>query len=166
MKKILLIVGMILCVGVIGSVFAVSVYNATSTETVTAQDYIYLTFDGTAEVDVVLTKGEKYVYNVYLTVDSNNENCSGTFSVVCEDEESPSTKSLTDVTVTVCSDPAGNTAVTGANVTTSGKNTTISGITTNTNYYIAILLDGEADATQVTNCGGKMTLSFNAVIPE
>ena len=162
MKKILLIVGMILCVAVIGSVFAVAVFSANdATATITAEPYITLGWDGTAEASFVLEPGVKQIYTVNLTVDKSTNGGTATFSVVCEDDTTNS-KDLENVTITVCSDALGTTAVTGANVTTNDNDTSISGLSANATYYIAIVLDAGADADDIADCGGTMTLSFRA----
>lgn len=163
MKKIMLIVGMILCVAVIGSVFAVAVYDAQqATATVTADTYIELGWDGTADTNLVLEPGITQIYTVNLTVDkSASVTDTSTFRVVCANTSE--TVTLGQVSVVVCEDNLGVDAVDGDsdNVTVSGNNTTITGITQNTTYYIAVTLAANATEEQVTNCGGTMTLSFN-----
>ncbi len=79
MKKLILMIGIILCIAVIGSVLAIAVYDAGDiTGTVTADDYIYLSLG--AENDIkqfTLIKGQDCVIPIVLSVDrpldSSNE---------------------------------------------------------------------------------------------
>lgn len=71
MKKLILMISIILCIAVIGSVLAIAVYGAGDiTGTVTADDYIYLSLG--AENDnkqFTLIKGQDCVIPIVLSVD-------------------------------------------------------------------------------------------------
>lgn len=160
MKKIMLIVGMILCVAVIGSVFAVAVMNAQSAATFSADGYIYLGFDGTSSNGIVLSSGVVTPFTVVLTVDSNVAN-TGTLTITFADGAD---KNLDDVSFGVYSDSNCMTALT-TNVTTEDKVITITGISgESTTIYVGVMLKANADADEINDCGGTMTLHFAPAI--
>lgn len=159
MKKTILLIGIILCIAVIGSVLAVAVYDADDiTGSVSTDTYLYLTMNSTEGQSVTLQTGVPTILPIVLGVDSNDSSWgSGKLTIT---PAAAADKSIAKVTIGIYSDETASTAIT-ENATTDGNGViTLTGITEGQTVYVKLLLAADATQTEVTNTQGTLTCSF------
>ncbi len=158
MKKTILLIGIILCIAVIGSVLAVAVYDANDIEgSISTDTYLYLGLNSSAGTGVILSAGVPKIVPIVLSVDTNAENWgSGTLTIT---PAAQSEKNIEKVTIGIYSDAAGNTALTD-NVSIDKGVITVTGISEGTTVYVKLLLAEDATQDEVKATGGTLTCSF------
>lgn len=165
MKKLIVLICMVLCVAVIGSVLAIAVYDAPEQNgSIGTDTYLYLTMNSSRGTAITLTKGVAQVLPIVLGVESNQTNAEGTpdwgTATLTIDAKASEGKSIENVTITLCSDQEGNTEIKGSNVAVSGKTITMTGITAGQTVYVKLLLSAEATEEQVNATNGTLTCTF------
>ena len=152
MKKLIVLICMVLCVAVIGSVLAIAVYDAPEKNgSIGTDTYLYLTMNSSRGKAITLTKGVAQVLPIVLGVESNQTDW-GTATLTIDARANGDGKNIENVTITLCSDREGNTPIEG--VAVSGKTITMTGITAGQTVYVKLLLSADATEQQVnaTNC--------------
>lgn len=161
MKKVILLIGVILCVAVIGSVLAVAVYDANDIEgSISTDTYLYLSLDSSASSGVTLEKGVQKIVPIVMSIDQNDANW-GTATLTIT-PSAVSGKSIEKVTIGIYSDETCKTVLAGANVDDNGV-ITYAGVTTGKTVYVSLLLAEDASEEEVTNTSGNLTCSFARV---
>lgn len=164
MKKLIVLICMVLCIAVIGSVLAIAVYDAPAINdgSIATDTYLYLTMNSSRGKAITLTKGVAQVLPIVLGVESNQTDAEGTanwgtatLTIAATASEG---KSIENVTITLCSDREGNTPIEG--VAVSGKTITMTGITAGQTVYVKLLLSAEATEAQVNATNGILTCTF------
>ena len=165
MKKLIVLICMVLCVAVIGSVLAIAVYDAPEQNgSIGTDTYLYLTMNSSRGTAITLTKGVAQVLPIVLGVESNQTDAEGTpdwgtATLTIDARANGVGKDIENVTITLCSDREGNTPIT-ANVTTSDNTITMTGITTGQTVYVKLLLSADATEAQVNATNGILTCTF------
>lgn len=158
MKRILLIIAVVLCVGIAVSALALEYNSATpKTGTLTADSMFELTLNSTASSSVRLTPGVPTVYPLVCGFDgspSAPQSGVGTLTITLADTI---VNSMDLITVTVYSDAGCASPLAGKTQTGAGT-ITISGITAQTTYYLAISV--ESGYTDSTGIGGTIQFAF------
>lgn len=162
MKKLIVLICMVLCIAVIGSVLAIAVYDAPAINdgSIGTDTYLYLTMNSSRGKAITLTKGVAQVLPIVLGVESNQTDDWGTATLTIDARANGEGKNIDNVTITLCSDREGNTPIEGSNVTVSGKTITMTGITEGQTVYVKLLLNAEATETQVNATNGILTCTF------
>ena len=159
MKKLIVLICMVLCVAVIGSVLAIAVYDAPEKNgSIGTDTYLYLTMNSSRGTAITLTKGVAQVLPIVLGVESNQTDW-GTATLTIDARANGELKNIENVTITLCSDREGNTPIT-TNVNTSGKKITMTGITAGQTVYVKLLLDADATEEEVNATNGILTCTF------
>lgn len=164
MKKTILLIGIILCVAVIGSVLAIAVYDANDISgSVSTDTYLYLTMNSEKGKSVTLKTGVPTILPIVLGVDSNDTNWgSGKLTIT---PVAIADKSIAKVSIGIYSDATASTAIT-KNVTTNDSGViTLTGITAGKTVYVKLLLAADATQTEVSNTQGTLSCSFVRVAP-
>lgn len=166
-KLILLVVGMVLCLALVGGALAVNYYSAPDkTGTLTADSCIKLSLDkSTSTTALVLDTNDPKYYEVVAEVSKSASvpaDQSGTLTITLADLDS--TKLATKVKVDVYSDMARTALI---KTQTGAGAITIDGVTETKSYYLTIsLLGPEEDgtgsygATALAAIGGKLNVNF------
>ena len=166
MRKILLILAVVVCVGVAGTALAVGTHNANDvTGTITTDKCFILSFDGSS-TDLALTLDETKpeYYTIVCNIDkSATATGTGTLTIALNPS---SGKSLANVTVELFTDSNCTTHLqqNAANVSVSGgatsQSVSVTGISAaQTTYYAKITLSplGETDPATIE---GELQLDF------
>lgn len=158
MKKLIVLICMVLCVAVIGSVLAIAVYDAPDVNgSIGTDTYLYLTMNSTRGTGVTLTQGVPQVLPIVLGVDTNESAWgSATLTIVAA---ANADKSIAKVSIGLYSDREGTTAIT-ENVTTADGTITMTGITAGQTVYVKLLLAADATAAEVNATSGTLTCTF------
>lgn len=159
MKKTILLIGIILCIAVIGSVLAVAVYDANDiTGSVSIDTYLYLTMNSTKGQSVTLQAGVPTILPIVLGVDSNDSSWgSGKLTIT---PAALTDKSIDKVTIGVYSDATGSTAITDDITKDDNGVITLSNITEGKTVYVVLTLAADATQDEVGNTQGTLTCSF------
>lgn len=162
MKKLIVLICMVLCIAVIGSVLAIAVYDAPAINdgSIATDTYLYLTMNSSRGKAITLTKGVAQVLPIVLGVESNQTDDWGTATLTIDARANGEGKNIDNVTITLCSDREGNTPIEGANVNVSGKTITMTGITAGQTVYVKLLLSADATEQQVNATNGILTCTF------
>lgn len=159
MKKTILLIGIILCIAVIGSVLAIGVYDATDIEgSVTTDTYLYLGLNATEGTGVTLEVGKQTIVPISLSVDSNAVDNWGSATLTITPKAN-NDKSIKKVTIGLYSDDKGMNAIENANTDANGV-ITLTGITKNRIVYVRLFLAADATQDDVNGTGGTLTCSF------
>ena len=165
MKKLIVLICMVLCVAVIGSVLVIAVYDAPPIDdgSIGTDTYLYLTMNSSRGKAITLTKGVAQVLPIVLGVESNQTDAEGTpnwgtATLTIDARANGDGKNIDNVTITLCSDQEGNTPIEG--VAVSGKTITMTGITAGQTVYVKLLLSADATEQQVNATNGILTCTF------
>lgn len=165
MKKLIVLICMVLCVAVIGSVLAIAVYDAPEKNgSIGTDTYLYLTMNSSRGTAITLTKGVAQVLPIVLGVESNQTGAEGTpdwgtATLTIDARANGEGKNIENVTITLCSDREGNTPI-ESNVNISGKTITMTGITAGQTVYVKLLLSADATEEEVNATNGILTCTF------
>lgn len=162
--KTLCLVGMVLCVLLVGVAFGLEYYNAASKGgTLTADSYLQFKFDGsdTAEqVTVSSTTPQKYKLVLSAEGSALVNDKSGQLLITLANVDTTTT--LAKVTVTLYSDEMLTTPVNNATQTGAGSITVAFNGTTTT-YWLGITVPSSITSTELDNVGGTITAKLHKV---
>lgn len=162
MKKLIVLICMVLCVAVIGSVLAIAVYDATAvTDTIGTDGHIYLSINTEDNVEnFTLEKGIPTVVAITFGVGKNSSEWGSTVAgKLTINVEKNGDKVLDNIEYGFYSDSNATQPMTDE---TTEKNTFVkSNITAETTtVYVRLFLKADATQTEVTAAGGKLVCSF------
>lgn len=151
MKKLVLIIGIILCIAVIGSVFAVAVYDAQdATGSIGADEYVYLTLNSSGTTGCNLVKGVPTIIPIVMGIESTAESW-GTAKLTVSATANEG-KSIDNVEITLWEDLTCTQAIEGL---------TVEGITESGTVYVKLQLVGEdLSEEDVNNAGGVLNIKL------
>lgn len=158
MKKLVLIIGIVLCIAIIGSVFAIAVYDARDIEgTVGTDTYLYLTLDTTASTGVQLEKGVPTIIPIVLGIDTNETGSwgSATMTVKATEQEG---KKIDKVEITLWANSSCTQAIDGLSAGT--NEWTLTGITTGRTIYVKLVLSDDATEADIKEAGGNLNVKL------
>lgn len=162
--KTICLVGMILCVLLVGVAFGLEYYNAANKGgTLTADSYLQFSFGGsdTAEnVTVSSTTPTKYKLVLSAEGSTGATDKSGKLTITLANTSETAT--LAKVTVTLYSDEMLTTPVEGKTQTGAGTITVDFDGTTKT-YWLGITVPTNITATELENVGGMITAKLHKV---
>ena len=162
--KTICLVGMILCVLLVGVAFGLEYYNAASKGgTLQADSYLQFKFDGsdTAErITVSSTTPQKYklVLSAEGSASVTADQKKGTLTITLTD--GVGTMTLDKVTVDLYTDEMLNQPVTGKTQTGQGT-ITVDFDGTQKTYWLRITVPTEITATELENVGGMITAKLS-----
>ncbi len=164
MKKLILIIGIVLCIAVIGSVFAIAVYDAQpSTGTIGADTYVYLTLENpTGTTGCQLERGIPVIIPIVLGIEKNDD-AWGTATLTVTPTAVGEGKNIDNVEITMWSNSTCTTAVEGLATDESTGAMTLTGITAGKTVYVRLVLDAAATQDQVTNTNGNLNVKLERV---
>lgn len=162
MKKLVLIIGIILCIAVIGSVFAVAVYDAQdATGSLGADTYVYLTLENpTGTTGCQLEKGIPVIIPIVVGIEQNDADWGTATLTVTPSAQAE--KSIENVEITMWSNEACTTSVEGLATADNGV-MTLTGITEGTTVYVRLVLDNDATQEQVKAAAGVLNIKLEHV---
>lgn len=159
MKKLIILISIILCLAVIGSVLAIDVYDATPIEGgVNTDTYLYLSLNSERGTGITLNKNNATLIPIVLGVDTNETDWSGSATLTITPQAVGNEKTIEHVTIGYYSD-SGCTKTVGS-VSDAGV-FTYSGITSGTTVYVKIEYVENVTAAQVNATQGKLVCTFN-----
>ncbi|MBQ7914984.1 MAG: hypothetical protein IJ322_05700 [Clostridia bacterium] len=164
-KLLFLMVGMIVCLTIIGGALAAAYYDAPSHNvTVGTDSAIVLSLDNSTSLSgITLNEGKSTVYTVQADV-SKSANATANATLVITVGELQD-KNLDNVVFGLYSD-AGCTQAVGTNTINEGAGSiTVSGITVSTTYYLKVELpekgvDTQYSAAELQAMGGTINIRF------
>ena len=162
MKKILLILAIVVCVGVTGTALALTNYHSADsiTGTVAADSALILSLGQCVDTDIELEPGvpEKYTIVCDVTRSAHAGNQTGTLTITLANAGGG--QDLDDVTVTLYNNIACSEEYAIEGKVQHGAGTiTITGISVSTTYYALITTPNLSD-DDAEDVGGTMTLHF------
>ena len=162
--KTLCLVGMVLCVLLVGVAFGLEYYNAASKGgTLTADSYLQFKFDGsdTAEqVTVSSTTPQKY--KLVLSAEGSTSVTDKSGQLLITLTNSSETITLEKVTVTLYSDEMLTTPVAGK-IQTGAGSITIDFDGSQKTYWLGITVPPSITANELENVGGTITAKLHRV---
>ena len=161
MKKVLLIIAVVLCVGVAATALGFEFNGAKpKTGVLTADKAIMLTLDSSASSSVLLTPGVTNVYPLSCGFERSataTQSVSGELTITLSNSGN---YKMDEVSVTVYSDEECLSPLTGKTRTGAGA-ITIQNITQNTTFYIGISVPNDIEDPSTT--GGKINFAFTHI---
>lgn len=161
MKKLVLIIGIVLCIAVIGSVFALAIYDASPAEgTIGADTSVYLTLkNNETTTGFTLEKGVPTVIGLTISIEQNDSSWgTATLTVVAKAQDG---MDISKVTITMWANQACTTPL-DTNNTVDGT-WTKTGITASQLAYIKIEIAEDATQQDIGKIGGQLTLTLKRV---
>lgn len=162
-KLLFLMVGMIVCLTIIGGALAVSFFNATpGNGTVVADSYCKLSLGSSVEAgEFQVSKGQPVYYNVICSVSKSHyaEYNTGRLTITVTDAQA---KDCADLVIEVYSD-AEHTSLVGS--VTEAAPLVIDSITdAGATYYLVISINNAvSDADALANIAGQLSFAFDHV---
>lgn len=158
MKKLIILISIILCLAVIGSVLAIAVYDATPIGGgVNTDTYLYLSLNSERGTGVTLNKNNATLIPIVLGIDTNEESWTGSATLTIKPEAVEEGKTIEHVTIGYysdldCTKAVGSVSDAGVFTYSVSKGTTV---------YVKIEYEANVTAAQVNATNGKLVCTFN-----
>lgn len=157
MKKLIILISIILCLAVIGSVLAIAVYDATPIEGgVNTDTYLYLSLNSERGTGVTLNKNNATLIPIVLGIDTNKESWTGSATLTIKPEAVGEGKTIEHVTIGYYSDLDCTKAVGSVS-----EGVFTYSVSEGTTVYVKIEYVENVTAAQVNATNGKLVCSFN-----
>ncbi len=158
MKKLIILISIILCLAVIGSVLAIAVYDAAPIEGgVNTDTYLYLSLNSTRGTGITLNKNNATLIPIVLGIDTNETEWSGSATLTITPQAVGDNKNIDNVTIGYYAD-SGCTKAVGS---VSDGVFTYTKIKEGTTVYVKIEYKENVTADQVNATNGKLVCTFN-----
>ena len=167
-KKIMLLLGMALCLLVIGGTFATSYFNANLDGLIRTDAAISLNLGQSGEItEVTLSEKEYTVYTIETNVSASATAGEVSAALAINITDGQDDKTLENVSFVLYSDAECTTLVEGVVVVNNEdeRSLTLSGISKTTTFYLAIFVTPKAEgerytAAELRSIGGRIAVSF------
>lgn len=157
MKKLILMISIILCIAVIGSVLAIAVYDAADIEGgVNTDTYLYLSLNSTRGTGVTLNKNTATLIPIVLGVDTNDSDWSGSATLTITPQAVGENKNIENVDISYYSDSECTTTVGSVS-----DGVFTYSVTAGTTIYVRIAYKENVTAAQINATNGKLVCTFN-----